>query len=95
MIDLIINDLITYMKVANELWVKGIINNDNVETTDILDLPYTHRANIYFRLNLMRQCKLILIINNINSAIIFIETFIIRSFGFIMGINDINIINNT
>ncbi len=54
LVDLIINDVVHYLKIANELWAKGVINQDNVENTELLDLPYTHRANIYFRLNLIR-----------------------------------------
>jgi hypothetical protein len=43
LINLVIKDLFNYERTANELWIKGVITEMNIELSEILDLPFTHR----------------------------------------------------
>jgi hypothetical protein len=50
----IIVDLSRYSEAANAEWERGFINKDNIESVEMLGLPFTHRSNIYTRLNFIR-----------------------------------------
>lgn len=46
----IIMDLSSYSEQANVEWKRGVIHAENINSTEMLGLPLTHRANIYIRL---------------------------------------------
>lgn len=54
-LDLIISDLQIYCEKANALWEKGDIKKDNIDSVEMLKLPFTHRSNIATRLSFIRQ----------------------------------------
>ncbi|CDW78148.1 ubiquitin carboxyl-terminal hydrolase family protein [Stylonychia lemnae] len=54
-INLVIYDFIYYNDIVNDLWSKNILNEGNIDTIDILDIPFSHRAQSFTRLNFVRQ----------------------------------------
>ena len=50
----IIEDLSIDSEAANAEWERGFINKDKIESVEMLGLPFTHRSNIYTRLNFIR-----------------------------------------
>lgn len=53
-LDLVIGDLQMYSEAANQLWDKGEIKKENIDTVEIMKLPFTHRSNIANRLAFIR-----------------------------------------
>lgn len=54
-LDLVISDLQTYCEKANALWEKGDLKKENIDSVEMLKLPFTHRSNIATRLSFIRQ----------------------------------------
>lgn len=57
LINLVIFDFIQYNDTMNELWDKGILNEQNIDSIEVLDLPFSHRSQSFIRLNFVRQSK--------------------------------------
>lgn len=54
-IDSIIKDVQVYEDKVNELFKKGTINEKNIDTVEVFpEEPFTHRNNVFIRLNLIR-----------------------------------------
>jgi hypothetical protein len=53
-LDLIISDLQIYSETVNIMWDKGEIKKENIDTLEIMKLPFTHRSNVANRLAFIR-----------------------------------------
>lgn len=54
LITILIFDLSAYIERANQDWEKGIINKDNIDSFEMIGLPFTHRSHIAGRLAFIR-----------------------------------------
>ena len=46
-----------YSSIANEHWTRGVLTAENIESIEMLDLPFTHRSHIFIRLNFIKLSK--------------------------------------
>lgn len=53
-LNIVIQDLKTYVDAANIQWERGIIKKENIDTVEMFNLPFTHRSNIANRLSFIR-----------------------------------------
>lgn len=54
-IDDMIADLGKYLRIARDTKASGLLKDDNLDSYEMLQAPYTHRSNIKSRLTLIRQ----------------------------------------
>lgn len=55
LITMVIFDLSKYSENANLEWSKGTVNSGNIDSVEMLGLPFTHRSNIAARLAFVKQ----------------------------------------
>lgn len=55
LIGIVIFDLSAYIDRVNTEWDKGTIHPENIDSVEMLGLPFTHRSNIAARLAFIRQ----------------------------------------
>ncbi len=54
-LDLVIGDLQLYNDAVNQLWDRGELKRETIDTVELFRLPFTHRSNIANRLAFIRQ----------------------------------------
>jgi len=55
LLDLVITDLQMYSEAVNQLWDRGELKRETIDSVELFRLPFTHRSNVANRLSFIRQ----------------------------------------
>lgn len=55
LLDLVIADLQMYSEAVNQLWDRGELKRETIDSVELFRLPFTHRSNVANRLSFIRQ----------------------------------------